>query len=162
MEIQGYENYLIYPDGRVYSKKNDMFLKHHIFKATSYKYVHLSFGKRKHHLIHRLVAQHYIPNPDNKPQVDHINRDRQDNRIENLRWVTVKENIDNKGKNKNNTSGHKNIYYDKSRKKWRFMKHNREICFMKRFKTKTEALCFKFIFLLMLKAEIPSPVSPLK
>lgn len=45
--------------------------------------------------IHRLVAQAFIPNPENKPQVDHINTDRTDFRIENLRWVTFEENLQN-------------------------------------------------------------------
>jgi hypothetical protein len=44
---------------------------------------------------HRLVAEKYIPNPENKPEVDHINRVRHDNRIENLRWATKKENMNN-------------------------------------------------------------------
>ena len=46
----------------------------------------------KVYLVHRLVALAFIPNPDNKPEVDHINKNRIDNRIENLRWVTSKEN----------------------------------------------------------------------
>ena len=45
--------------------------------------------------VARLVAKEFIPNPDNKPQVDHINRNRADNRVENLRWTTGKENVAN-------------------------------------------------------------------
>ena len=44
---------------------------------------------------HRLVAEKYLPNPENKPQVDHINRVRHDNRVENLRWATRVENMSN-------------------------------------------------------------------
>lgn len=45
--------------------------------------------------IHRAVAELFVPNPENKPCVDHINTDRLDNRAENLRWVTSKENCNN-------------------------------------------------------------------
>lgn len=45
--------------------------------------------------VHRIVAITHIPNPENKPCVDHINGDRSDNRVENLRWVTQKENCNN-------------------------------------------------------------------
>ena len=50
---------------------------------------------RKHYRVHRLVALMFIPNPENKPQVDHLNGIRQDNRLENLRWVNNKENMQN-------------------------------------------------------------------
>jgi len=148
MEIENYPNYLIYRDGRVYTKKHDKFLKPGTF-YTGYYYVNLCRdGKPKPHTIHRLIAMHYIPNPQNKEQVDHKNRNRQDNRIENLRWTTRSENNHNKIMLDTNKSGHKNISYSKERKKWVFNKTINKKQYMKRFNTKTDALCYKYIFLL--------------
>ena len=59
-----------------------------------YLQVNLS-GIRVPQLVHRLVAKAFIPNPENKPFIDHINGNRADNRIENLRWVTQRENVNN-------------------------------------------------------------------
>lgn len=60
----------------------------------SYLNVGLSNGgkEEKHAYIHRLVAQAFIPNPDNLPQVNHKNFDKKDNRVENLEWVTEEQN----------------------------------------------------------------------
>ena len=49
-------------------------------------------GERKNVLVHRLVALHFIDNPKGKPEVNHINHIRDDNRVENLEWVTKSEN----------------------------------------------------------------------
>lgn len=63
-------------------------------RSNGYLYVGLSKnGKSKTVKVHRLVAEAYIDNPDNKPIVNHINSNRSDNRVDNLEWVTASENM---------------------------------------------------------------------
>ena len=98
MEIKDFPSYLIYEDGRVFSKRGKKFLKPCVTKR-GYHIVNLchdKIKKRKQNKVHRLVAEHYIPNPENKPEVDHIDRNRLNNNLKNLRWVTSSENQINK------------------------------------------------------------------
>lgn len=113
--IEGYPNYQVSNMGRVkslektitYSTNNrwgececkrfceEKILKNYLSKR-GYYVVNLSQnGKSTQFKVHTLVAQAFISNPDNKPQIDHINTIRTDNRVENLRWVTNKENMNN-------------------------------------------------------------------
>ena len=81
-------------DGRKYKKKPYM----RIPQIGSSGYLQVGLfrnGKSKAYKVHRLVASAFIDNPENKPTVDHINANRQDNRVENLRWCTLKENSNN-------------------------------------------------------------------
>lgn len=70
-----------------------------VAKLDKYGYRHLGLRalgrKRKWITVHRLVAIAFIPNPDNKESIDHINAIKTDNRVENLRWVTNMENMHN-------------------------------------------------------------------
>lgn len=52
-------------------------------------------GVKKHFSIHRLVAEAFLPNPDGKPHIDHINTDKTDNRVENIRYCNRVENQNN-------------------------------------------------------------------
>lgn len=92
-DIKSNPDYQISNEGRVWSKKSNRYMK--LQKdACGYLRVQLYMGngKGRTEKVHRLVAIAFIDNPDNLPEVNHINHQRDDNRVENLEWVTHKEN----------------------------------------------------------------------
>ena len=89
-------NYEITKDGKVFNKKRNKELKPQL-QQNGYIGINLvENGKRSKFLLHRLIAEKYISNPENKPCINHINGIKSDNRIENLEWVTYKENCDHR------------------------------------------------------------------
>ena len=152
MEIQGFENYLIYPDGRVKKVKG---LKKGFMKSNPNQDGYLRLGLtnekgEKKFRVHRLVAIHYVRNPHNFPEVDHIDRNILNNHYTNLRWADRSIQNMNKKIYKTNKSGYKNISYDKSGNRWRFNDSKRRV--WKQSKNKIDMICYKYIFSLRIRA----------
>lgn len=106
--ISGYENlYQVSTKARVKSfHKGKVKILRQGFNMTGYSTVSLhKDGKAKTHLVHRLVAKAFIPNPENKPVVDHIDCNRTNACVVNLRWVTQEKNIQASIQNGNHKIG---------------------------------------------------------
>jgi len=99
--INGYENlYKINRKGEIYSCRYKKIMIPMI-NNSNYLFINLKKdGKRSKGFIHRLLALQYIENKDNKPEIDHIDRNKKNNDLSNLRWVTRLENCHNKTNHK--------------------------------------------------------------
>jgi predicted phosphoadenosine phosphosulfate sulfurtransferase len=116
--IEGYENYIIFTTGKVFSKKRNIFMKPYV-DTHGYYYVGLSNNnKNKFFKIHRILALAFIPNPNNLPTIDHIDINKQNNNLKNLRWASqTKQNI-NRNLQKKNTTGYIGVRYDTSKNRY--------------------------------------------
>lgn len=117
-KIEGHNNYEVSNFGNVKNVKTGRILKAGINRDGYYNVVLYDNGKAKSYKLHRLVAEAFIDNPDNKLCVDHINNIKTDNNITNLRYATHSENNQNKTISKNNTSNVKGVTWHKNAKKW--------------------------------------------
>jgi len=142
--IKGYEGlYSINENGNIYSYISNKYLNP--FK-DSYGYLVVTLCKDKSpkwHKVHRLIAETYIPNPENKPFVDHINRNKLDNSINNLRWATITENNQNQSVYKTNKLKEQYICYRKSQNNFVFAIIRNKIKHVKYFKTLEEAINYR-------------------
>lgn len=101
-DIQGYEGkYTVSNYGNVKWANSSKIRKGSVNKHNGYVYVFLRDKqyKSKNVRLHRLVAQTFIPNPENKPEVNHKDCNKQNNCVNNLEWSTRQENIDHSWKN---------------------------------------------------------------
>lgn len=81
-------NYRIETTGKIYSYRKKRYLKEEIMKNG---YIRVWYDG-KNRLLHRIIAEHFIPNPDNLPCVGHKDDNRQNNDVSNLYWTTYQEN----------------------------------------------------------------------
>ena len=116
-KIKDCPEYYITYKGDIYSRnynKTGRIKKLKPFLNPRLGYLQINLGKRSHY-IHRLVAETFIPNPENKPEVNHKNGIRNDNRVENLEWCLHSENI-------------KHSYDVLKHKKWMLGKKGKNCC----------------------------------
>lgn len=90
--IKDYGGYLVSENGKIYSFINGDIKELKQVKNQSNGYMQITINNKTFY-VHRLVAQAFISNPDNKPQVNHIDENRINNNVSNLEWVTAKENL---------------------------------------------------------------------
>lgn len=154
--IPGYSRYLASNKGRIKrlyrwivdSKGNEYALPEKMLKqfnnGNGYKLVGTvsDLGKTQGAQVHRLVALAFLENPNNYPQVNHIDSDRANNVLENLEWVSVRENSVHGQRRFKKTSKYPGVFHRPERygKKWSYsVMHNKKIRYGKYFHTEDEA-----------------------
>ena len=116
--IDGYINYQVSNLGRVRNSNTGRILTG---SRNSFGYLTVSLSKDKSsstQSVHRLVAREFLENPGNKTSVDHIDRDKTNNNITNLRWATQSENLGNGSKRTKGSSNFKGVSRLKRTGKW--------------------------------------------
>ena len=94
-DIEGFEKYQISSYGRVrsFKNKNPKILKPSKNSSTGYYSVCLYKNKKLYNVtVHRLVGKSFLPNPENKPEINHLDANKSNNHFSNLQWVTAKQN----------------------------------------------------------------------
>ncbi len=147
MLITNFRNYHIFKNGAVLSEGSKFnkpkFLKPRVDTQGYYAVNLYNENGYKRCRIHRLIAEHFIPKVEGKELIDHIDQNKTNNNINNLRWCNKSENRINTGMRKDNTSGYKYISWDKSKNKYVFQIRRNGKRHIKRFKTLEEAIEYR-------------------
>lgn len=93
--IPEFEMYEASDQGKIRNKKSGRVLKGSVVEKGYLRVSLMKDGKVAYRMVHQIIATVFIPNPDEKPFVDHKNTDTADNRVENLQWSTYSENNNN-------------------------------------------------------------------
>ena len=117
------DDYEITRDGNIINKHTGRYVKP---QPNGKGYLRVAIGK-KLMFVHRLVAEKYIPNEDNKPQVNHKDGNKLNNCVDNLEWVTNQENRDHAVKNGLHASGEKCPYSKLTKSQVSFIREHIEI-----------------------------------
>ena len=146
-KIEGF-NYEVNSEGVVRRVCNNGSYKIMKPRTGTRGYLQVQLCKDSKHVnfkIHRLIATYFIPNLENKPYVDHIDRNRLNNCVSNLRWVSHEENMMNQDSYKEpriyKTTEHSGMYTHIYYRVWYYDESNKRKS--RRFKTEEEALLFK-------------------
>ena len=116
--IKDFPNYEVSNLGNVRNIKTGKILKPGIDSHGYYRLSLCRNGNEYKKLIHKLIAEYFIANPYNKQCVDHIDNDRLNNNINNLRWASYQENNMNSKLSSKNSSNYKGISFNKRCNKW--------------------------------------------
>ena len=138
--IDGYDNYSISNYGNIKNSKTNKILKQSNHKQGYKQIILCKKGKVKMFYVHRLVGKAFLENHDNKPMIDHIDVNKSNNNVKNLRWATNQDNQANTGKQINNKSGYKGVCFDKPKNKYKsYIKINGKSKHLGYFETAEEA-----------------------
>ena len=140
--IDGYMNYQVSNVGRVRNVTTGRILKQCVYNRGYYVVGLTKDNVTKTHTVHKLVAHEFIPQPDTNTQlvVDHIDRNKLNNQITNLRWVTQQQNNMNSTIRTGTSSQYKGVTLSKKANKWRaYIMLNRKLIHLGYFDTEEDA-----------------------
>ncbi len=113
-DIENCDTHQVSDKGRIYVKATNQIIYGHLAHGYRYVYITDNNGIKHHYAVHRLVAQAFIPNPENKSEVDHIDSNPANNDVTNLRWVNHEEQYRNE-----ETIKKKQLGQERQQRRWK-------------------------------------------